>query len=205
MVTGPKGAFNPQSFELGSSSSLYRVFSNRSGRLANVFNPGMGRPTRFAFFGDPVIPVLYAAQTQQAAVCETLLHDVPVDGGMINHDDYGDQVMARLILVRHLNLASFVGTGLRALKVEESDVTATPASRYGETVAWAEAAHAAGYDGMVWMSHRCNTDRAFVFFGDRVSDADLHIDPSFARVFELGPDRAWLSDFCAPLHVDVRW
>ncbi|KRF07074.1 hypothetical protein ASH00_16140 [Arthrobacter sp. Soil782] len=205
MVTGPKGAFEPLSFTLTAGEQLYRVFSNRSGRPANAFNPGAGRRTRFAFFGDPKVPVLYAAQTEEAAVCETLLHDVPIDGGMLNHDDYGDKVMARLIAGRDLNLASFMGTGLRALKVEETDVTATPASSYGETVAWAEAAHAAGFDGIVWMSHRCNTDRAFVFFGDRVTDADLEIDIRFARVFELDPDRAWLSDFCAPLHVDVRW
>ncbi|WP_179577397.1 RES domain-containing protein [Leifsonia psychrotolerans] len=54
---------------------LYRVHSRQ--RAGNAFNPGSGKPTRFAFFGDPTVPVLYAADTEAAAVCESLLHDLP--------------------------------------------------------------------------------------------------------------------------------
>ena len=70
---------------------------------------------------------------------------------------------------------------------------------------WMAAAHEAGLDGAVWMSHRCNTDRAYVLFGDRVDTADLVVDSSYARAFALEPDLAWLTDLCVPLHVDVRW
>jgi hypothetical protein len=194
--------------ELPAGTALYRLFSNSSGRLANAFNPGIGARTRFAFFDDSEggpVPVLYAAGTEQAAVCETLMHDIPLEGGMIGPDDYEDKVMSRLWSTRTLRLASFMGTGLRALRVTAEDITATAASRYGETVDWAQAAHAAGYDGAAWMSYRCNTDVAYVFFGDRVLETDLELDPSMARAFALEPDRAWLSDFCEPLHIDVRW
>lgn len=205
MVAIPPRPFTAKEYTLRAGEAVYRVFSSRSGRPGNSFNPGVGRPTRFAFFGDPVVPVLYAAATGEAAVCETLLHDVPVSGGMLTHDDYGDKVMGRLRVERNLKLAAFMGTGLRALQVEARDVTATSASHYDKTVLWAAAAHSAGFDGMVWMSYRCNTDRAYIFFGDRVSEDELAIDPTFGRAFELEPDRAWLSDFCAPLHVDIRW
>jgi hypothetical protein len=40
-------------------------------------------------------------------------------------------------------------------------------------VAWAEVAHAAGFGGCAWMSKRCNTDRAYVLFGDRVGRDDV--------------------------------
>jgi hypothetical protein len=205
VVNGPKGRFEPLSYPLPAGQELYRVFGNRSGRTVTAFNPGVGGPTRFAFFGDPVVPVLYAAQTQEAAVCETLLHDIPMDGGMLTPDDYEDKVMGAARTTRELSLASFMGTGLRALKVDASDITATKADRYKETVAWAEAAHAAGFDGAVWMSSRCNTDRAYILFGDRVAGSDLEVDVSFGRAFGLEPDRGWLSDFCAPLHIDIRW
>lgn len=62
-----------------------------------------------------------------------------------------------------------------------------------------------GLDGVAWMSHRCNTDVAVVLFGDRVLFGDLEQDPDFARVFELGPDRDWLSSMCSTIHVTVRW
>ncbi|MDJ0314072.1 RES family NAD+ phosphorylase [Arthrobacter sp. H35-D1] len=184
---------------------MYRLFGNAPGRRANQFNPRMGSRTRFAFFGTPTVPVLYAAATEEAAICATLLHDVPTAGGMITAESCRDKVMARISPTRELRMAKFMGTGLRTLKIDAQDITATTAARYGETVRWAAAAHEAGLDGAVWMSHRCNTDRAYVLFGDRVDVADLVVDSSYARAFALEPDLAWLTDLCVPLHVDVRW
>lgn len=57
--------------------------------------------------------------------------------------------------------------GLRQLKVTAQDVTAGSASTYGETVAWAQAAHATGLDSLVWMSRMCDDTKAYVFFGHR--------------------------------------
>ncbi|MCW2131708.1 RES domain-containing protein [Arthrobacter sp. VKM Ac-2550] len=201
-----RGEVEAQQWILPSGSHLYRLFANRPKRHANTFNPGRGKPTRFAFFGDPPVPTLYAAQTDEAAVCETLLHDVPISGGALRPGDYEDKVMGRLLPRRELRLASFMGTGLRTLGVEASNLTGTEADRYRETVLWAAAAHARpeGFDGLVWMSRQCNTDRAYMFFGDRVSEDDLVIDSGFARVFALPADYAWLHRFCAPLNVEVR-
>ncbi|HEY8295315.1 MAG TPA: RES family NAD+ phosphorylase, partial [Micrococcaceae bacterium] len=175
-----------------------------SGRLANEYNPGKGRQTRFAFFGDPVVPVLYAAGAEESAVAETLLHDVPLSGGALRPDDYLDKVMGRLTVHRHLRLASFMGTGLRALGVDAADLTMTESDRYVETVRWSAAAHEDGFDGIVWMSRRCNTERAYMFFGDRVGSADLVIDPDFARAFALPDDIDWLTRMCVPLRVAIR-
>lgn len=67
---------------------------------------------------------------------------------------------------------------------------------------WAEAAHGAGLDGLVWTSRHCNDAKAYVFFGDRCTKA-LAQDPSHARIFAGPADQLWLIDRCAPLHVDV--
>lgn len=206
-VAGPHGEFDPVIYQLDSGSNLYRVFSGRAGRTATQFNPGIGGRSRFAFFADAAgktVPVLYAAETQEAAICETLLHDIPVSGGALEPPQYQDKVMALIRPTRDLKLASFMGTGLRRLKATHDQISSTDALGYSATVLWAKAAHEAGLDGAIWMSNRCNADRAVVLFGDRVAESELDQASDFARVFDLGPDRSWLVDFCAPLHIDVR-
>src|SRR5687768_17271849 len=100
----PPNPFNPKTATLDVGTRLYRVFTAAEDRSATTFNPGYGSPTRFAFFGAPVIPVLYAAATEEAAVAETLLHDVPVSGGILPYDKYARTVMARLEVVRPIRV-----------------------------------------------------------------------------------------------------
>lgn len=206
-VIGPRGAFNPAVFHLPAGTALFRVYSGRSGRTATEFNPGFGPRTRFAFFHDAngmTVPVLYAAATEEAALSESILHDLPVAGGTLVPAQYRDKVMARITPKRDLRLASFMGLGLRQIRATHSEIISTSPALYAETVHWAEAAHEAGLDGIVWMSHRCNSDRAVVLFGGRVSGRDLAQDPSFGRIFDLGPDLDWLTETCAPLGIEVR-
>jgi RES domain len=200
VVKGPPSPFKPAVETLAKGHGLFRVFTNV--RSPTAFNPGGGGPTRFAFFGNPVVPILYAADTEQAAIAESLLHDIPEDGGVLPYDKYSDKVLALLNTTRDLRLAVLHGIDLRRLKVKPEDVTSTPASDYPTTVKWAEAAHGIGLDGMVWMSRLCNTAKAYVFFGDRCDDAFTQ-DPSHARIFGSPADQIWLIDFCAPLHIDV--
>lgn len=100
-------------------------------------------------------------------------------------------------------MASFLGTDLRALRVGPEQLTTTPGDNYPQTRKWAEAAHEAGFDGIAWMSRQDNSDRAFMFFGDRLSEADFDVVPGSGRLFALGTDLDWLIDFCAPLHIEV--
>lgn len=203
MVTPvPPKPFNPQTATLDVGTQLYRVFTGAEGRTATTFNPGFGAPTRFAFFGTPVIPVLYASATEEAAVAETLLHDIPVSGGILPYDKYARTVMARLQVARPVRVGVLHGLGLRQLKVTVAELTASGAETYPETVKWAQAAHDAEFDGLVWMSRLCNDAKAYVFFGDRCDDAFIQ-DSTFGRLFATGADQLWLIDLCAPLHVDV--
>lgn len=201
-VPEPPEPFDPEEFILAAGKPLYRVFSNT--RTVTEFNPsGAPASQRFSFFGDPQVPVLYAAATDEAAVCETLLHNIPEAGGYLPPAGFRNKVMALARPNRDLRLARFMGTGLRKLKVETRQLTDTPSSQYEHTNRWAEAAHAAGFDGIVWMARKCNTDEAYVLFGDRVHATDLASDPSFARIFLRGQGFDWLVDFCTPLHVEV--
>jgi hypothetical protein len=198
----PPKPFNPQTATLDVGTQLYRVFTAAEGRTATTFNPGFGAPTRFAVLGTPAIPVLYAAATEEAAVAETLLHDIPVSGGILPYGTYARTVMARLQLVRPVRVGILHGLGGRQFKVTAADLTAGGAETYPETVKWAQAAHEAQFDGLVWMSRLCNDAKAYVFFGDRCDDAFIQ-DSTFGRLFATGADQLWLIDLCAPLHVDV--
>lgn len=203
MVTAvPPEPFNPQTATLDVGTQLYRVFTAAEGRSATTFNPGFGAPTRFAFFGTPVIPVLYAAATEEAAVAQTLLHDIPVSGAILPYDKYARTVMARLQVARSVRVGILHGLGLRQLKITAADLTASGAETYPDTVKWAQAAHDAEFDGLVCMSRLCNDAKAYVFFGDRCDDAFIQ-DSTFGRLFATGSDQLWLIDLCAPLHVDV--
>jgi RES domain-containing protein len=199
-VPPPPDPFRADAESLEAGALLYRLGSNH--RAIDEFNPGVGRATRFAFFGEPVVPVLYAADTEHGALAETLLHDVPTTGGRLTYDAYADSVLGRLVVRRALRLASLRGLGLRRLGVSARELTDTDASEYPRTVAWAAAAHAAEFDGLAWTSRLCNDSRAVVLFGDRCGDA-ISQDPTYGRLFESGPGLDWLIDTCAPLHVDV--
>lgn len=188
--------------DLPAGSRLYRVFAASPERDATTFNPGYGS-YRYYFFGDLPVPTLYAAQTERAAVCESLLHDVPLRGGVLTPEEYRSHVAAAITPTRPLHLAAFHGLGLRRLGVEATQLTDTPAEEYPRTVAWAAQAHEAGLDGVVWMAKRCNTDRAYVLFGDRVSCDELQIAIDYARVFAAGEDLNWLIDFCGTVKVDI--
>lgn len=200
-VPPPPQPFAPEEYVVPAGAEIYRVFSHT--RHAAEFNAGVGSASRFAFFGEPTVPVLYGAASPEAAVSETLLHEVPATGGRIFFDDYSTKVLGLVRPRRDLRLASFMGTGLRRLGVEADQLTDTEASRYARTVRWAEAAHAAGFEGVAWMSRKCNSECAYVLFGDRVETQDLEVSDEFAMLFESGVGLDWLVDFCAPLHIDV--
>lgn len=200
-VPNPPQPFDPDVVTLPAGETLFRVHSmNRAG---HKFNPGMGAPTRFAFFGDPVVPALYAAATEQAAIAESLLRDVPLTGGQLMPFAYRDKRMSQLRTNRDLRLASFLGLGLRRLGVTADQVTTTAAAHYDRTVLWAQAAHEAGFDGLVYMSRQCNSDRAHVFFGDRANDA-FDLDPLYRWDFGDPLDGLpKLITFCNALGVEV--
>lgn len=206
-IPDPPDPFDALEHVLPAGSELHRVHGSFP---AGAFNPGKGGPTRFAPFqstSDPAagsVPTLYAAQTAEAAVCESLLHDVPLEGGRLGQARYRGRRESTLVLKRDVQLAMLMGHGLRRLGVAQQNLTATDGDVYDRTVLWAQAAHAAGFEGLAWMSARENTAQAYVLFGDRVAETDL-----VETAGGLGPfDRPssgfrWLSAFCSLVKVEV--
>lgn len=202
-VPAPPSPFSALTHVLARGSILHRVHSKRD---ANDFNPGRGAPTRFApiFAGSVPVPTLYAAHSAEAAVCETLLHDVPLAGGSLPLGNYAAYIDTSLEVQRDLRLAKLMGDGLRRLGVTPQQLTATNGDIYDRTVLWAEAAHTAGFDGLAWMSARDNTAAAYVFFGDRVAQTDLLATTEGIGPFAPGGSGfTWLSGYCARVGVEL--
>ena len=206
MYTPDHRQIDPAEEVLAAGSVLFRVHSHRF--AASDYNPGRSPAapvTRFAFFGSPPVPVLYAAATAEAAISETILHDVPIEGGRIDVDLVQSKILSPVISTRNLRLLSLHGHGFRRIGVTAEQVTRTAPSRYGQTVPWAAAAQRAGFDGIVWMSRHHDTSKAYVFFAAPTGTGDFtaHPDPGVVRAFAFTKDLDWLTRLLAPLNVAI--
>lgn len=198
----PPNPLEPRLGILAPGTVLQRIHSNQF--RSNQFNPGPRGVGRFHFFGDPMVPVLYLAETREAALAETLLHDVPIRApATLPRSIYANSVLAGLKLKRKLRIAEFFGLGLRALGIEATQLTDTPMENYPQTRKWAHAAHTAGFDGIGWMSKRDNSARAYMLFGDKVQEDFLEVLPESGLAFAAAEGFSWLVITCAPLKVDV--
>lgn len=112
-----------------------------------------------SFFGDPIVPVHYAAATPEAAVHESILHEA-VPHAHVPRASWVRKVLTPLRTTRQFRLVQLHSAGHRRLGVHARGVTDTDSDQYAYTVEWALSAHAAGTDGVAWMSRQLNSVRA---------------------------------------------
>lgn len=182
----------PNPFILKQGTVIERLHNRKY--LGNLFNPGLGSPTRFTPIDDArgmSVPTLYAADTLEAAIYETIFHDIPEN---INEKRVPKRLVtarahSKLEVTRNLKLASLREADLRKWQITRNDLITTSPKFYISTVKWAEAIHHqfADIEGLIWTSYQCDPDSAYFFFGDRVLPGDLKIiairdgliDPTF--------------------------
>ncbi len=200
--------FDPEWVTLKAGTLLYRVHAPYLKMIGvndgALFNPSSRSRMRWSPFGDPTIPVHYSAETPEAAVHESIFHDTPPRGA-IAAQDWMPKVLSVLQVVRDVRLVSFCATGLRRFGLTARDLTDTPARSYRRTAAWAAAAHAAGAQGVVWMSRQYNTHRGFCLFGDRVGPGVVLpvLDSAEVRVFSLPADAEWVAQEALKLGITL--
>lgn len=157
------------------------------------FHPGgAGVRGRFHFFSNAagaVVPILYGADGEEAAIAETIFRDVR-SGGVLFRSRLAGLGLAEVRPKRDLHLIELHGHGLKRLNLHPHELTSTDPTEYVSTVAWAKALHDASKeaDGLVWMSHQFNTQRAVMLFGDRVAESDLHGSSPLPLSFGAGLD-----------------
>lgn len=158
---------------------------------ATEFNPCQGEPTRFAplVVDGECVPTLYAAETLDAVLMESVFHDVVLDRP---DSDPPEVYIADLTTVRRstiaprrdLRLGRLDDDALDALGLQRAELIDTDADTYPDTVRWAEHAHQHGatdghpLDGLIWHSRRAAQglaarDLVAVLFGDRVARKEL--------------------------------
>lgn len=157
--------------------SFHRVHDGRFGSCS--FNPGLGRPSRFAplLLTSGPIPTQYLATTFECAVAETIFHDVPLDepNKTVGVDNIKPLVHSVVATTRDLNLVPLFTPDLAKWNITRGQLIDTAASEYDVTAQWALAIHQsrADVDGLIWTSKRCDPHQALILFGDRVAETDL--------------------------------
>jgi hypothetical protein len=125
------------------------------------FAPDEFHAPRALPFGPPVVPTLYAASEDDAAIAEALFHDVPAGGNLARAALRG-RALSRLRASR----------GLRLIRLRDHALLDVPASSYAHTAEAALRLHdeTPDADGIAWVSRRFPFHLAFVLFGDRIAD-----------------------------------
>lgn len=162
------------------------VFHRIHGRAfdAGAFNPGLGRPTRFAplRLGPTPVPTMYAAEKLECSIFETILHDYPIGAAPGSFPipwatiDPLDHSLVRTR--RALRLAQLREPDLNRIGLTRADLITCPPSEYAKTAAWALALHDAlpHADGIQWTSRACDPHWSALLFGDRIdAAADLEV------------------------------
>ncbi|HYE29016.1 MAG TPA: RES family NAD+ phosphorylase [Allosphingosinicella sp.] len=163
---------------LAAGSEIHRIHD--SGFAANAFNPGKGRPSRFAPLiraDGTAIPTGYAADGHECAAHETVFHEVQHDAPRKTIPFLAIEPLSHAVLLtrRELVLASLFEPDLNSWGLTRGQMIDTLADSYPDTARWALALHERwpDVDGLVWTSRRCDPRQAYLLFGDRVAEDDL--------------------------------
>lgn len=176
----PANLTAPNTVALAKGTLIERVHDRSF--ASNAFNPCRGGPTRFAPVRDTsgaCVPSLYAGETLEAAIYETVFHDIPAKAKFktVRKADVTRRAHGTLEVLRDLTLASLRAPDLKKWRISRTALIASSPTLYAATVKWAEAIHHRfpGVDGLEWTSNQCDPATAWLFFGDRVSTGDFRV------------------------------
>jgi hypothetical protein len=201
IVPKPPAAFPTHVTDLPVGAVLWRVHAENL--AGDVFNPGFGF-SRFAPIG-PVrkrVPTAYAADEFEAAVYETIFHDLDPAQPFKTYplSKLAEVRCSVLRVASPLALRSFLAPDLMKLGVARNQFIDTPSREFPDTRRWSAALHRkdAVAHGMVWESRAYPSSLAMMFFGDRVPPGALSVvsttridaDASLAVRFKSLADRS---------------
>ena len=167
-------------FSLRCGTIIHRIHLTTYG--ATSFNPCAGQATRFAPIHNvngACVPSVYAGSSLDAAIYETIFHDVPAKATVktVPKQNVVIRSHAELQVVRQLNLVQLRNPDLLQWHIRRKQLIGSSAKRYAQTAPWAEAIHHQfpKAEGLIWTSNQCDPDDAYIFFGDRVTSTDFKL------------------------------
>lgn len=148
---------------------------------ANQFNDTNLGSARFSPIKDltgSIIPTIYAAETFECALCETVLRSP--DGAVmqtngkrqrVSPQKWKEYAYSTVKLETDINLLDISTQGQRHLGLDHSVLTSGPTSTYPKTRSWAEAFYRTfrDIDGIFYHSHQWSPEYACILFGSRAS------------------------------------
>jgi hypothetical protein len=167
-------ADTPATVTLPSGTVLFRVHQTRF--LSEAFNP---MPThryygggRFDSTDDDRYPYMYAGQTVEVAITETLLRDLPIDDtGMrlLPMAKVRGRRISAITTAVDLSLVSLRSAADLGAVAQDTWLTMCDPRDYAQSRHWAHwiRGHETSAAGYAWRSRRDPTDDAYVLFGDR--------------------------------------
>ena len=201
IVPKPPTAFPTHVTDLAVGAVLWRIHAESL--AGDTINPGFGF-SRFAPIG-PVrkrVPTAYAAEEFEAAVYETIFHDLDPAQSFKTYplSKLAEVRCSVLRVASPLALRSFLAPDLMKLGVTRGQLIDTLAREFPDTRRWSAALHRkdVATHGMVWESRAYPSSLAMMFFGDRmppgalsvVSTVRIDADPSLATRFKTLADRS---------------
>lgn len=171
----------------------YHVYSTaaypKNGPL--TFSQGSGN-ARFSPLKPPgreAIATYYVADSVEAALVESVLHDVVlgVKGVKVGLDLLEHQHLATVKLTKNLRLVSFQSVDLNPLGLTREQLIASLPVDYPHTRRWAQAAFDAcpKAQGLIWTSRRDDRARCLMLFQERL--------PKNALKTRAEPEDLWLA------------
>ena len=156
-------------------SSWYRVHG--AALDGTSFNPSSRSNARFSTLtrsDGTVVPVVYAADTVEGALMETVFHEAPTPstGAHLRCSEIADKnfVLSEIRTTTSLQVVDLTSTGLRRVGLIRPQVVDTDATAYPTTQALARHLYSACPTacGIQWMSRQLDRSRVIMFFADRV-------------------------------------
>jgi len=194
IVPKPPSSFPTHVTQLPVGAVLWRVHADT--RAGDDFNPGFGS-TRFAPIG-PVrkrVPTAYAAEGFEAAVYETVFHDLDPAEPFKTYplSKLAEMRCSQVRVVSPLALRSFLTPDLMKLGLARHQLIDTTAREFPDTRRWSAALYRkdTSTQGMVWESRPYPSSLSMMLFGDRVASGSLSVvstvridaDPALALRF----------------------
>ena len=164
---------------LAAGSVLWRVHSAEFAVDAfNTTDPDSDCAGGGGRFDSPggVPPYLYAAATEDAAIAEVLLRDVPLsDHGYreLPRTELAGRVLSTVEMTRPIKVVALHGKGLHAVGQSDNWLASCGPAEYPGTRAWAQAlmAWSPGAAGLVWRARHFDDEFAYVLYENRATGA----------------------------------
>ena len=194
----PAKLAEPNLVTLEAGAIVHRVHGRNYG--GNVFNPCKGSPTRFAPLYDAAgecVPSLYAAETLEAAIHETIFHDVPAAAKRktVPRTLVQSRAHARLEVLRDLRTITHpcAPPDLRRWRIGRNSLIAASPKLYPETVSGGRAPFTAGSP----MFRACCGPRTSATRTPRTSSSETGVKPEDFSITDARDglfDTTFLSD-----------